>query len=71
MVAVQAKSGTLSIYVEHLQRESDQYRLDDTISTSTSQWEDAYLGEAAYSRASGLIYADVATSVAPSLFAPG
>lgn len=67
MVALQAKSGTLSIYNESQINTgwTAQYQL------APSQWEDAYLGEPAYSRATGLIYADVATSVAPSLFAPG
>jgi hypothetical protein len=67
MVALQGKSGEFTVYDE-----SDinsgfvaQYQL----SPSTSS--DGYLGDPAYSPVSGLMYAPVASSVQPTLFAPG
>ncbi len=67
MVALQAKSGMLTIYDESQINSGwvAQYQM------APSSYDDAYLGDPAYSPAAGLIYADVATSAAPSLFPAG
>jgi outer membrane protein assembly factor BamB len=67
MVALQGKSGEFSVYNESLLGAglAAQYQLSPTNS------DDAYLGDPAYSPATGLIYAPVASSTSPSLFAPG
>jgi outer membrane protein assembly factor BamB len=69
MVALQGKSGELSLYNEHAINNGPvaQYQL----SPLTIAANDAYLGDPAYSPATGLVYAPVASSVTPSLFPPG
>jgi outer membrane protein assembly factor BamB len=67
MVAIQAKAGTLSLYNEGAIASGPiaQYQM------APSAWSDSYLGGPTYSAATGLLYADVASSTSPSLFAPG
>ena len=67
MIALQSKAGTLSLYNENSISSGpvQQYTL------SPSAANDAYLGEPAYSAATGLVYAPVESSVSPSLYNPG
>lgn len=67
IVALQDKAGTLSIYNESALSSGPiaQYTM------APSSWSDSYLGGPAYSSATGLLYADVASSTSPSLFPPG
>ncbi len=67
MVAFQDKAGTLSVYSESQLSSGPaiQYAM------GPSNYGGSYLGGPAYSPATGLLYADVASSTAPSLFAPG
>lgn len=69
MVALQGKSGELNFYNESQIASGPvaQYQL----SPLTEDANDAYLGDPAYSPATGLVYAPVASSVSPSLYAPG
>jgi outer membrane protein assembly factor BamB len=64
MVALQGKSGEFNMYNESTLSGGPvaQYQL------SGSNWDDAYLGDPAYSPATGLLYAPVASQ---SLYAPG
>jgi hypothetical protein len=67
MVALQGKSGEFNLYNESSIASGPvaQYQLSPTNS------DDAYLGDPAFSPATGLIYAPVASSASPTLFAPG
>jgi hypothetical protein len=67
MVALQGKSGELNVYNENSIRSgfAAQYQL------SPGTFQDGYLGDPAYSRATGLLYAPVASDVSPTMFAPG
>jgi hypothetical protein len=67
IVALQDKAGTLSIYNEKSLSSGPiaQYAM------APSSWYDSYFGGPAYSSATGLLYADVASSTSPSLFPPG
>jgi hypothetical protein len=67
MLAGQGKSGELSIYTEGTLASGPvaQYQM------SPSSGADEFIGEPAYSAATGLLYSDVAVSAAPSLFNPG
>ncbi len=67
MIAIQGKSGELSIYNESSIASGPvaQYQL------SVPGYDDSYLGDPAYSSATGLIYAPVATSVSPTLIPAG
>jgi len=67
MVALQAKSGALSIYNEN-QLGNGPVK---TFQLSPSTANDAYLGDPAYSSATGLLYAPVASSASPTLYPPG
>jgi hypothetical protein len=67
MAALQAKSGMLTIYDES--QISSGYAAQYQMAPTTS--DDAYLGDPAYSPATNLVYADVASSTSPSLFPPG
>jgi outer membrane protein assembly factor BamB len=69
MVVIQGKSGELSLYNENQINSGPvaQYQL----SPLTAAANDAYLGDPAYSSATGLIYAPVASSVNPNLIPPG
>ena len=69
MVAIQGKSGEFSLYNESriANGPAAQYQL----SPLTSDANDAYLGDPAYSPGTGYVYAPVASSVSPTLFAPG
>lgn len=65
--ALQGKSGALYIYDTAYIGNGPiaQYQM------SPPSYEDGFLGSPAYSSATGLIYADVASSVSPNLFSPG
>jgi hypothetical protein len=67
MVAGQGKSGELTLYTEATLANGPvaQYQM------GPSGPDSSFIGEPAYSRATGLVYADVTASVAPSLFSPG
>jgi hypothetical protein len=67
MVAVQGKAGQLSLYEESTLASGPfvQYQMSPSSAT------DYFIGEPAYSPATGLVYSDVAASAAPSLFSPG
>jgi outer membrane protein assembly factor BamB len=67
MVALQGKSGEFNLYTESgiASGPVAQYQL------SPANSDDAYLGDPAYSPATGLIYAPVASSTSPTLFPPG
>lgn len=67
MIAQQGKSGELTVYDES--RLSAGFAAQYQLSPST--YSDGYLGDPAYSSATGLIYAPVASSVSPTLFPPG
>jgi hypothetical protein len=67
MVAGQGKSGELTLYTEASLAKGPvaQYQM------GPSGPGGSFLGEPAYSAATGLVYSDVAASTAPSLFSPG
>jgi outer membrane protein assembly factor BamB len=67
MVALQGKAGEFNLYNESNIASGPvaQYQLSGTNS------DDAYLGDPAYSPATGLVYAPVASSTSPSLYPPG
>jgi len=67
MVAGQGKSGELSIYTESTLANGPiaQYQMGPSTAADT------FIGDPAYSAATGLLYSDVAVSTAPSLFNPG
>ncbi len=68
MVAVQAKSGELSVYDEsrlNAGAPAAQFQMAATTS------DDTYLGDPAYSPANNLVYANVASNTDASLFGPG
>jgi hypothetical protein len=67
MVALQGKSGEFNLYNESsiASGPAAQYQLSPTNS------DDAYLGDPAFSPASGLIYAPVASSTSPTLIPAG
>jgi PQQ-like domain len=67
MLALQGKSGELNLYNENSLGSGpvQQYQL------ATTNGDDAYLGSPAYSPATGLIYAPVATSASPTLLPSG
>ncbi len=67
MVAIQAKSGALNLYNENQIGNGPVA----TFQLSPSSANDAYLGDPAYSPATGLVYAPVASSVSPTLDPPG
>jgi hypothetical protein len=67
MLAGQGKSGELSIYTESSIAGGPvaQYQM------SPASGADTFIGEPAYSAATGLVYSDVVVSTSPSLFQPG
>jgi hypothetical protein len=67
MLAVQGKAGQLTLYNENAISGGPvaQYQMGPASGT------DYFIGEPAYSAATGLVYSDVAASAAPSLFSPG
>ena len=67
MVALQAKSGELSVYNEGTLSNGPaaQYVM------GPANGDDSYLGNPAYSPATGLLYADISSSTAPTLLPPG
>jgi hypothetical protein len=67
MLAVQGKAGQLTLYDETAIAKGPvaQFQMGPASGT------DYFIGEPAYSPATGLVYSDVAASAAPSLFAPG
>jgi outer membrane protein assembly factor BamB len=67
MLALQGKSGELNLYNENSLGSGpvQQYQL------ATTNGDDAYLGSPAYSPATGLIYAAVATSASPTMLPSG
>jgi hypothetical protein len=67
MLAVQGKAGQLTLYDESAISKGPiaQYQMGPASGT------DYFIGEPAYSPATGLVYSDVAASAAPSLFSPG
>jgi hypothetical protein len=67
MIAIQGKSGELNVYNASSIASGPvaQYQLSPTNS------DDAYLGDPAFSAATGLVYAPVASSTSPTLFPPG
>jgi hypothetical protein len=67
MLALQGKSGELNLYNENSLGSGpvQQYQL------ATTDGDDAYLGSPAYSPATGLIYASVATSASPTMLPSG
>jgi hypothetical protein len=67
MVALQAKSGTLTLYNEN--QIDTQYAAQYAL--SPSNYGDAYLGSPAYSPVTNRVYADVSTSISPTLFSAG
>ncbi len=67
MLAGQGKSGELSLYDESSMSSGPviQYQMGPSTAADT------FIGDPAYSAATGLLYSDVAVSTAPSLFSPG
>jgi hypothetical protein len=67
MLAVQGKAGQLTLYDETAIATGPvaQFQMGPASGT------DYFIGEPAYSPATGLLYSDVAASAAPSLFSPG
>jgi hypothetical protein len=67
MVAGQGKSGQLTMYEENSIAHGPVAQFQMGPSSGT----DYFIGEPAFSPATGLVYSDVAASTAPSLFSPG
>jgi hypothetical protein len=67
MIAIQGKAGELNVYNESSLSNGPvmQYQMGPPSGT------DYFIGDPAYSQATGLIYSDVAQSTEPSLFSPG